>query len=75
MSRAGGAERRCRAAALTVLKICRPSWPPDTKIRPSNTVTPVALRLTLISVTTLHLRRNHGESYDRKSLRWAPPAV
>ncbi|PWA32774.1 hypothetical protein CCH79_00020364 [Gambusia affinis] len=58
-------------AALTVLNICRPSWPPDTKIRPSNTVTPVALRLTLISVTTLHLRRKHGESHDRKSQRWA----
>lgn len=42
---------------LTVLKICRPSWPPDTKMRPSNMVTPAALRLALISVTTVHLLR------------------
>lgn len=38
------------------MKICSPSWPPDTNTRPSNTVTPAALRLTLISVTTTHLR-------------------
>lgn len=41
---------------LTLLKICRPSWPPDTYILPSNTVTPAALRLELIGVTTVHLQ-------------------
>lgn len=42
--------------ALTLLKICRPSWPPDTWILPSKTVTPAALRFELIGVTTVHLR-------------------
>lgn len=41
---------------LTLLKICSPSWPPDTWILPSKTVTPAALRFELIGVTTVHLR-------------------
>lgn len=41
---------------LTLLKICRPSWPPDTYILPSNIVTPAALRFELIGVTIVHLQ-------------------
>jgi hypothetical protein len=48
------------SSKLTVLKICSPSWPPDTNILPSNTVTPAALRQALISVTTVHLTDNNN---------------
>lgn len=44
-------------ARLTLLKICKPSWPPDTYILPSKTVTPAALRFELIGVTTVHLQK------------------
>lgn len=44
-------------ARLTVLKICKPSWPPDTYILPSKIVTPAALRFELIGVTTVHLQK------------------
>lgn len=44
-------------ARLTVLKICKPSWPPDTNILPSKIVTPAALRFELIGVTTVHLQK------------------
>lgn len=52
---------------LTLLKICRPSWPPDTYILPSKTVTPAALRFELIGVTTVHLQERgkaEGEPWD-----------
>lgn len=50
-----------RGARLTLLKICKPSWPPDTYILPSKTVTPAALRFELIGVTTVHLQKQWKE--------------
>lgn len=47
-------------ARLTLLKICKPSWPPDTYILPSKTVTPAALRFELIGVTTVHLQKQEN---------------
>lgn len=56
-----------------MLKICSPSWPPETKMRPSNIVTPAALRLALISVTTVHL--SGGAPTNRATLPLGPAFV